>query len=112
MYGKHLSKWLIEETFTKNKTIITYEEMKKDIYGAFSKVCDHFGTPFERSKLNTVLPHVSKSSLKKKTKEDPQIVNLDASYEIKRKAFKEKYSTIIWDLIYAQNDGLRRIFEK
>lgn len=110
LYGKHLSKWLIEETFTKQKTIISYEELKENIHRAFEKVCKHFEYPFNPQKLDMVLPMISKNTLKDKTEEEPNIVNLTTSYENDRDIFREKYSSTIYENVFNMNEDLRNIF--
>jgi hypothetical protein len=48
LYGQHLSKWLLDENFTNKKTVITYENMKKDLSQEFIKVCEHLGYDFDK----------------------------------------------------------------
>jgi hypothetical protein len=110
LYGKHLSKWLFEETFTIQKTVITYEGMKGDMHETFAKVCQHFGTTLDRCKLDNVLKQVSKKTLKKKTKHDFQVINLTTAYEENKIAFRERFSSMIYDVVCAQNEGLRSTF--
>jgi hypothetical protein len=110
IYGKHLSKWLIQEGFTTKKTIITYEGMKADINAEFKKVCLHFNKIFDQSKLENVLHKVSKEELSKKTKHDKQVVVLSNSYKIKRQEFIKKYSNFILERVYKQNLKLKSFF--
>ena len=86
LYGKHLSKWLVKEDFTKSKTVLKYQNLKQDINSEFKKVCDHFSEHFDEDKLMGVLDEVSKESLKKKTTHDQQVVNLSARYEEARES--------------------------
>jgi hypothetical protein len=61
--GKHLSKWLFDETFTIRKTVITYEGLKNDMHATFQKVCEHFDCPLDYNKLDNVVPQISKKEL-------------------------------------------------
>lgn len=110
LYGKHLSKWLFDETFTTRKTAITYEGMKSDMHSTFKKVCEHFDYRFDHDKLDNILPQISKEILKDKSSDDPQVINVTAAYEKKRKLFRERFSSVIYDSVYAQNEKLRSIF--
>ncbi len=95
LYGKHLSKWLVKEDFTKSKTVLKYENLKQDINSEFKKVCDHFSEHFDEDKLMGVLDEVSKESLKKKTTHDQQVVNLSARYEEARESFQAENQDFI-----------------
>ena len=110
LYGKHLSKWLIEENFTEKKTILTYEGLQNDIYTEFEKVCKHFDMELDEHKLGKILPLVSKENLKKKTKHDKDVVNLEDSYKNNRKDFIENKSQLIFDTISRKNNNLRIYF--
>lgn len=112
LYGKHLSKWLIEENFTIKKTIITYEEMQKNIMKEFKKVCDFFGEEIIESKLNKILPMVNKTELKKKTTHDQQVVNLNSIYQEQRNTFIETNSNLIMDIISKINTKLVDLFNE
>jgi regulator of replication initiation timing len=110
LYGKHVSKWLFDETFTTRKTVVTYESMKSDMHAAFKNVCDHFDCQLDHEKLDSAVQQVSKEKLKEKSKDDPQVINLTPAYEKKRKLFKEGFSSVIYDTVYAQNEKLRDVF--
>ncbi len=109
LYGKHLSKWLVEENFTQKKTIITYEGMKTDLSREFKKVCDHFSASFIQGKLKSVAEVVSPVEVKRKTPHDPQVIDLTRSYTEKRKHYKREYNDYILEIIYSQNRELEKI---
>lgn len=101
LYARHLSKWLVNDDFTNEKTVLTYEGMKIDMEREFAKVCSHFGELFDEQKLAAVMREVSKTNLKKKTKHDRQVVNLTDGYRDGRKLFKGKYGEMILDQIFS-----------
>ena len=107
LYGKHLAKWLLEETFTVHKTVITYEGMQKDMFGTFKMVCNHFKMPFDKTKLDTALQQVSKEALQKKVLFDASVVNTTAHYDTERRVFREKYSDMIYAIVHAQHKDLK-----
>ncbi len=109
-YGRHLSKWLIEETESEKKTILRYENLVKDIVLEFSKITEHFGLPLNSDKLKQISKQVSKQEVKKKTTHDDQVINSRALYEENRQNFIQKYSTLITDLVLAQNLTLENYF--
>jgi hypothetical protein len=108
LYARHLSKWLVQEDFTKKKTVITYEGMKSNMANEFAKICRHFGEELDALKLEAALVKVSKAELKKKTKHDEQVVNLSRSYQDERELFEEKYGNAIPDEIFAIDSRLAR----
>lgn len=110
VYGLHLAKWLLEEKFTKKKTIITYEGLKDNISSEFEKVCRHFDSKFDQKKLDITLDRISKEQLKSKTTYDAQVVNLSKEYEKNRNYFKKEFSDYIHSLIIKQNPDLNKYF--
>ena len=109
LYAQHISKWLINDDFTCKKTVITYEGMRSDMHGEIKKLCMHFGVNFDPLKLNSVLAHVSKDELKKKTKHDQQVVNLTDAYEYEKEMFRKKYAKSIIDDFVSAETSLERI---
>jgi hypothetical protein len=110
LYARHLAKWLVQEDFTRKKTVITYKGMKSDMAHEFAKVCRHFGEELNIRKLEAVLEKVSKAELKKKTIHDEQVVNLSSSYQDGRKLFETKYGSVIFDEIFATDHRLANFF--
>ena len=108
-YGKHLSKWLVDEKFTVKKTTITYEDMKNDMHGTFKKICEHFDEHFDGEKLDNLLKLASKNKLKKITTHTPQVINLSNRYENDREVFRQNYSSMIYDLVFEQNALLKEL---
>ncbi|MBD1936509.1 sulfotransferase domain-containing protein [Microcoleus sp. FACHB-68] len=110
LYGKHLAKWLIEETETEKKTIMRYENLLKDMATEFSKVTEHFEMQIDADKLQRATEKVSKEEVKKKTAHDPQVINRSGFYEISRKEFLQNNSELIGDLVLEQNCQLQQYF--
>lgn len=98
MYARHLAKWLIREDFTKKKTVLRYDLLKSDYQSEFSKVLMHFGEIMDPVRLEGILDRISKSSVKRKTHHDPEVVNLGSDYATQRLAFRERWQ----DLVYEQ----------
>lgn len=110
LYGRHLQKWLIEETFTTKKTILTYEEMKNDLTAAFSKVCTHFSVALDRGRLAEASKIVTREEVKKRTLHDPQVVNLTEEYAKVKESFVSKFSDKIMGFIHTLDPALPRLF--
>lgn len=110
-YKNHLRKWLLEESFTKNKTIVRYENLLNDLHKEFEKVTKFFGDDIDSDKLDGILQKVSKKELKKKTTHDKQVVNLSDSYSDKRSLFKEDFEEYINEIIFKDNSELSKFFE-
>lgn len=107
LYARHLAKWLVQEEFSRKKTVVTYEGMKADMANEFAKICQHFGEKLDANKLAVVIEKVSKVELKKKTAHDAQVVNLSAEYQSNREAFSDKYSAQIYAEIYSHEPALQ-----
>ncbi|MFK7949217.1 MAG: sulfotransferase domain-containing protein [Saprospiraceae bacterium] len=110
IYGQHLKKWIFEETFTTHKTILSYEEMRKDLPMAFGKVCEHFKVNLDKERLEAVAEQVSKKKLKEKTVHDKQVVNLSNKYDEERQQFMAKYTDLILQTVVAQHPSIAKLF--
>jgi hypothetical protein len=110
LFGCHLKKWLVEETFTAKKTVLTYEGMSKNMEGEFKKICSHFSMALDKEKFQAALAKVSKREVKKKTTHDRQVINLSEAYQVEKREFKKTYSTLIMDGIYSVDKELKRFF--
>lgn len=110
-YSDHLVKWLIDEEFSENKTIISYEGLKNNLENEFKKITKFFNTEFDEELLKKVSKNVSKQSLKKKTLHDEKVVNLDLEYNNLKDSFREDYWEIIVEQLYLRNPKLASISE-
>jgi hypothetical protein len=108
LYGKHLSRWLVEENFTRKKTVLTYEGMKTGIYQEFKKICDHFSVTFNRERLQPALTKVTKTEVKRKTVHDRQVINMSHRYKIEKEKFGKDQSAFIMDCIYSVSKELKK----
>ena len=109
LYGMHLNKWLLEESFTEKKIIIKYENLRQDVNSEFKKICDHFSEQFSEVKLEKVLEKVSKESLKKKTQHDQQVVNLSEHYEEARQLFRNENKDLVREQVLLVNPLLSKL---
>lgn len=110
LYGKHLKKWLYESPFAEKKTVLTYEGLRKNITIEFEKVCNHFGKPFDKERILAIADEVSKEKIKSKTKHDNRVVNLSANYDDLRETFKQKYTNLVMDTTFKQDERLSQFF--
>jgi hypothetical protein len=106
LYGKHLSKWLIEETKSEKKTILRYENMVQDIVSEFCKVATHFNESLNVYKLRQAAEKVSKEEVKKKTSHDRKVINQRKYYQKKRQYFFDNYADLVAELIVKQNQKI------
>jgi len=107
LYGKHLAKWLLEETVSEKKTILRYENLQKNLVSEFAKVTEHLGSQLDVEKIQAVAAQVSKEEVKKKTYHDQRVINRSDAYETSREEFAQKYSDMITDLVFKQNQALQ-----
>jgi len=108
LYGRHLQKWLINERCPVRKTVLRYEGLSTDLHNEFSKLVAHFGQTLDRGRLDEVARQVSKSSLKKRTSHDKQVVNTSESYSLERDRFRSVYTAIIFSEIYSVTPELEK----
>lgn len=106
LYGRHLAKWLETETFTTKKTILTYERMKEDLVEEFRKVTDHFGVTLDPDRLTECAETVSKDEVKRKTPDDPQVVQLRNDYEAARAEFRANQAGLVCDVVTERRSAL------
>ena len=112
-YAKHLNKWLVEENFTKSKTIIKYENLKENPYDEFAKICSHFNASLDNQKIDKAILSSSKAKLKSKTLHDPQVINLKDEYEHGRWQFREANLELITAIVSSiMGEQFKNFFEQ
>jgi hypothetical protein len=89
-YARHLSKWLFDETFTVQKTIITYEGLQSDAAAEFKKVVAHFGASLEQPRFEAALGKASKGRIHSLTPHDRQVIDLSQDYELQKEEFRAR----------------------
>ena len=107
LYCKHLSKWLLDEKFTRKKTVMTYEGLKNNLFEEFAKITCHFSVPFDREKLEKARVRVSMREVKNKTIHDKQVINLTGQYAERRSYFRKNFGNFVMERINLQDDRLR-----
>lgn len=110
LYGQHLDKWLHQETFTTKKIILTYEEMKRDLASAFSKVTDYFGQMLDPARLEQASSRVTRNEVKRKTAHDPQVMQLGTRYDMSREVFRERHADLVWTTLLRERAHLAQNF--
>ncbi|NOZ71577.1 MAG: sulfotransferase [Chloroflexi bacterium] len=110
LYGRHLDKWLHRETFTRKKTVIRYERLKDDLPGEFGKICAHFDEPLDVTRLQAAAAQVTKERVKQKTPHDPQVINLNRTYEKERRRFQVEHGDFVWRVLLNDREHLREDF--
>lgn len=110
-YGQHLDKWLYSETFTKKKTVLTYEGMKCDMVNEFGKITDHFGEKLDVKALKKATDRITKDEVKRKTGHDPQVVQLKTDYGDLRNNFRMLHGRLVWDSVLTNRIHLESFFK-
>jgi hypothetical protein len=110
VYGKHLKKWLLDDGITDKKSVLTYEGMKRDLPAEFEKVCKHLGEGFSADRIVQVAGKVSKEKLKKKTKHDTRVVDLEKQYEQMRESFRTENGAYIMEILEKMDSGIPGLF--
>jgi hypothetical protein len=112
LYGEHLAKWLLAETFTRRKTILTYETMRESLPTEFARVAAHLGEPFDAGRLADAAAGVDKERLKSLVgPARPEVVRTEAGYAEARRAFREERGGAVWRAVLAGRGGLTEHFQ-
>lgn len=112
LYGKHLKKWLIEETESDKKTIVCYEFMVNNFTSEFKKITEHFAVDLELEKLRLAISKVSINQVKQKTKHDRKVISRSIFYKKKFNYFAHKYAELIMDITLKQDCRLSNYIHK
>ncbi len=112
LYGRHLDKWLHQETFTSQKTVLRYEGLKNNMFTEFAKVSAHFGEPLDTHKLEQAAAQTSKEEIKRKTPHDKRVINLQAGYDKSRTNFRKKHGGQVWETVLAGREHLETDFDQ
>lgn len=107
LYAEHLDKWLVKEDFTGQKTSISYERLENEAGEEFRKICTHFDFEYDKARFANIYRKLTKSTTNKKTKHDPQVVDLGDSYILNREIFAQRYADLIWAELLEQKEYLK-----
>lgn len=94
-YAEHLRKWLVEETFTDEKRVIRYEDLRRDLTGTFAQIAEFFGQTLDAARLEDAASRVTKKEVKRKTGHDDRAVRLKDDYDSRRARFREQFTDLI-----------------
>lgn len=111
LYAGHLHKWLVCETFTEQKAIISYDAMKADLRREFAKVCAFFGHEMDVNLLSHARRVASKETVGDLTRYNRRVINRDPSQRVSREDFREKNANRIRGRMFAQYPELQGWFE-
>jgi hypothetical protein len=110
VYGLHLEKWLIKETFTKRKLIIKYEKLKNDLGNEFQKIVNFYDYEFDAGRLDDIAQKVSKEEVKRKTSHDKKVINRKDNYQQLKNRFLKSNSKLLTESVLSVNSDLNRFF--
>ncbi len=111
LYGAHLAKWLLEESFTRRKTILTYETMRENLPAEFARVAAHLDQPFDATRLAEAAAWVDKERLKTLVGSvRPEVVRTEDGYDEARRAFRAARGGAVWRAVLAGRPGLAEHF--
>ena len=110
LYGRHLEKWLCNDTFTQRKTIIRYELLRSQLEDEFQKICAHFGVVLDPDLLQSTASQVSKEKVKEKTTHDQRVIKLSRDYGDERSWFSEVYGAYVRQIIFQERKQLEMYF--
>ncbi|MBD3345375.1 MAG: hypothetical protein GF401_09970 [Chitinivibrionales bacterium] len=109
-YGRHLNKWLLDEDFTKKKTILCFDRLRKNPETEFPKICDHFDRPFDAIRLERCIAQVSKDHVRTKVPDDPRVIDPARDYDRRREAFRSRYGEYVRSIVFKRPE-LRASFK-
>ena len=111
LYMRHLTKWLIDETFTVRKTSVRYDRLRDNTHDEFAKVVRHFEGTVDIPRIDRVLLQVTKDEVAAKVAhEDPQVIPTRSDYDDMRSMFHRTFEDRIWNALAERDDRLRSFF--
>lgn len=106
-YAAHLNKWLFQEAFTRQKTVVVFEGLRHDPTTEFRKVAAHFGHSLKRDRIASVAARFAEL---KKQQQVMQTAKQQPTNGMTFAGFQQLYQTRIWDVLYTQQAGLQALF--
>lgn len=106
-YAEHLSKWLVDERFTREKLIVRYEDLRENLPAAFARIAGFFGQSLNGRTLEDAARCVTRDEVKRKTTHDAQVVQLKRDYEAQRQEFRETLGPTVRDVVFGGFPALR-----
>jgi hypothetical protein len=95
LYGRHLRKWLLEETSASYKTVLTYENLINDLLGEFSKITNHYNEVLDGGRLLNIAEEITKRRVLEKTTHDVNVIQTNDDYAKNRQRFKEEFGDLV-----------------
>ena len=92
----HISKWVYDENFTKEKVVLCYENMMEDFVSEFSKLLRFLLIPIDESKIIKSRDKYTKSKIRDII-HDKKVINIEPDYDKQRLQFKELHGMYIYD---------------
>lgn len=109
-YGRHLERWILQDTWTTRKTFVTYEGLQTDVLSEMTKVANHLGLPANPVKIARAARRATRQNIAERSAWNPKVIRLSPDYEILRRQFRERYSGLVWRTLLLGRDGLRPFF--
>jgi hypothetical protein len=110
LYGRHLAKWLGEESITEQKTLIRHDRLKTGRANEFAKVCTHFSVRFDADRFERVDEVVTKEKVNEKTRHNPRVIQKGEAYERKRDHFREEWGETVLETVFEDRAWLKEYF--
>lgn len=99
-YAAHLKKWLLDEDFTRWKTVLRYERLRSRPMEEFAKVTGHFNEPLDEERLRETLSVCSKNRIQQFTESyDAKVIKQSEDYEDQRARFLERFEPALRDVL-------------
>jgi hypothetical protein len=105
-YRAHLDKWLLQDQFSRSKTLVRYE----DLPAGFERVAAHLGLDYDPARLAHVAEQITLEHVREHTAHDPQVMRRDQVYALQGDEFAERYWRLVDDCVFEQSPGLRPFF--
>ena len=108
-YIQHLRHWILNETFSLEKTIITYDKLQATFTSEFVKVIKHFEEfdVADKLKINDIHLIATKKELLRKEPGNRRVSNLSDEYRRSRIKFRDNYDSYIYDYILSREPKLK-----
>lgn len=94
-YAEHLLKWVLTESFTKEKLIVMYDRILQNPLEEIGKVIRFLGGAPILEKIEEICATFDKSVTAKKVVHDPKVIDISKQYKEEKERFKKEYASIV-----------------
>ena len=112
-YREHLTKWLLRESFSHRKLLISYRDLEQSPLATLQRLAGFLRIPWDESRAREAITYVTKDIVRLKTQEhDNRVIDTGLDYSTTKEIFTTLHATLIQGVIHAGDVGLQSFFRR